>query len=451
MSKTGPARPVTPTRKQLSRAEREQQLNRYILIGTAVVIGIVILSIGFGIFDQAVLVPRRTVALVNGVEITIGDFQKAVRYQRYRTVLNYFQTAQTMQMFGSDQQSQSFFHNQLQQLAEQLDTSTTSLESMGREVINTLIDNELIRQEAQKRGITVEQAEVIKREQESFNYYPNGTPTPSATPSPFPTDVIPPTATSDPKRAATLTAAPTLTPTATFAPTATSTEGPSPTPLPSATPYTAEGFATVQAGSFGELQKQANLSQTDYQHFLEIELYRDKLTEALSAEIKTTEEQVHARHILIRTTGVTSDTSQEVEAKIRIDQIYAKLKAGGDWEAVAAEFSEDTSNAQQGGELGWFGHGEMVAEFDTAAFNTSVGTFSEPIQTSFGWHIIQVLAKEERPVSEQTLAQKRRAALDEWLQQQRDVTLADGKKSVEIVDGWQNFVPKTPGIPTPVR
>jgi peptidyl-prolyl cis-trans isomerase D len=120
-----------------------------------------------------------------------------------------------------------------------------------------------------------------------------------------------------------------------------------------------------------------------------------------------------------------------------------KLKAGGDWNALASEYSTDTSNKDNGGDLGWFPRGQMVSEFETAAFDAAVGETVGPVQTSFGWHIIQVLGHEVRPVDPSTLSSLRQSAFTDWLTSQRD------KTDVVITPGWDAFAPAVPGISTP--
>src|SRR3970040_689258 len=106
MSKARPSVSAPPTRKQLSRAERERRLRGYILIGTVVVAVIVLGLIGYGVFDQFVLQPRRPVARVAQAEISIADFQKAVRFRRYQLVSQYQQMAAFV---GHDPQMREFF------------------------------------------------------------------------------------------------------------------------------------------------------------------------------------------------------------------------------------------------------------------------------------------------------------------------------------------------------
>jgi peptidyl-prolyl cis-trans isomerase C len=87
-------------------------------------------------------------------------------------------------------------------------------------------------------------------------------------------------------------------------------------------------------------------------------------------------EEVHAAHILV-------DTEKEA------DEIMKKIEEGEDFETLAMKYSKCPSK-QDGGDLGWFGQGVMVQEFEQAAFSTKPGKFVK-VKTEFGWHIIKVL------------------------------------------------------------
>lgn len=97
--------------------------------------------------------------------------------------------------------------------------------------------------------------------------------------------------------------------------------------------------------------------------------------------------EVHASHIL----KLTRDFPQDVwpAQKAAIDSIYTVVAAGADFADVASRESQDPGSAQRGGDLGWFGSGMMVAEFDSVAFALADGEISHPFQTAFGYHIIK--------------------------------------------------------------
>jgi parvulin-like peptidyl-prolyl isomerase len=433
MSKTKPI-PAALTRKQLSRAERERRLQRYIWIGAGVLAALLVIIVAAGLLDLFVFQPQQAVARVDADIITTERFQRAVRYRRWLLIGQYSQIQSALLFFGSDPQTQSYFESQLQQVVAELNDST----SLGRQVLNDLVDDHLIRQEAGRRGITVTAEEVEARLQAGFRYYPNGTPTPTITPTEPPT-YVPPTV--NPTAVARWTPTATLTPAATFTPTVTPTLGPSPTapatstPLPTATPFSAEAYATSVVSFTNELQAGASLSLEDQRYFLESEIYREKVTAAISADVPNTEEQTHARHILV------PDEAIAIALKARLD-------AGDDWDTLAAEYSTDTSNKLQGGDLGWFGRGAMVPEFEQVAFILEVGLISDPVKSQFGWHLIQVLGREERPLDSSALEQKRQQAFDDWLAQKRQETRADGTPLFELYDVWTSRVPDTPQLPT---
>lgn len=97
--------------------------------------------------------------------------------------------------------------------------------------------------------------------------------------------------------------------------------------------------------------------------------------------------QVHASHILLMTRNVSDSVAER--QKVLIDSLYAVVSApGADFADIARRFSQDPGSASKGGDLGWFGSGMMVEEFDSVAFALPDGAISKPFRTSFGWHII---------------------------------------------------------------
>ncbi len=112
------------------------------------------------------------------------------------------------------------------------------------------------------------------------------------------------------------------------------------------------------------------------------------------------QEEVHARHILVAT-------------KEEADAVAAELAAGKPFEVLAMEKTIDPSGKQTGGDLGFFGKGQMVPEFETVAFTLEPGKISEPVESQFGWHIIKVEEKRMTtpPPFEQLMPQLGQAAM----------------------------------------
>ena len=107
------------------------------------------------------------------------------------------------------------------------------------------------------------------------------------------------------------------------------------------------------------------------------------------------EQEVHARHILIRAAAGDDKASKEAEDKIKA--IIARLKKGEDFAKVASETTEDPSGKATGGDLGYFTKEQMVPEFADVAFKLDKGQISEPVHTQFGWHVIKVEDKRKKP------------------------------------------------------
>jgi len=107
------------------------------------------------------------------------------------------------------------------------------------------------------------------------------------------------------------------------------------------------------------------------------------------------QQEVHARHILIR--AAAGDEKASAAAKAKIEAIIVRLKKGEDFEKVAKELTEDPSGRANGGDLGYFTKEQMVPEFSEVAFKLDKGQISEPVKTQFGWHVIKVEDKRVKP------------------------------------------------------
>ena len=138
------------------------------------------------------------------------------------------------------------------------------------------------------------------------------------------------------------------------------------------------------------------------------QLLGNKVRDLVTKDVPQSVEQVHARHILVQTLDEAIRAAKRVEG-------------GEDFAKVAREVSKDPGTAKAGGDLGWFPRGLMVPEFEQAAFSLPLKQVSSPVQTQFGYHVIQVLEKDpNRKLPDDRWQELRQAKFQEWLESQRD-------------------------------
>ncbi len=411
--------PKELTRKEHRANARDRERNRKIMLIVGATIGAVLLVVLIGLIAEFVIKPNSNVAKVGGDAIVTKDFQKRLYLEESQLENQYLQMAQLEQQFGG----QGIFTAQLNQIQSTL----ASPFALGIDVMDKMIEEKLVQQEAAARGITVSDEEVSEALREEIAAGQGAVTEPQAT------------STAEAAAEATEVAAawtPTPTPTIDASAPITAADLTMPTPepqptLPLLTDVTyEEGLDTLEEN----LNDIAGFSVDEYRALIYARLLTEKVSEAIAEEsVSETEEQVHARHILIReiaapeTEGdaATDANADEVEtrtleeAKALADEIYARIQDGEDFADLAAEYSDDLSNAQDGGDLGWFARGRMVAPFEEAAFALAPGEVSEPVETQFGFHIIEVVEKDEnRAKDESTIQQERLQAYRDWVQEQ---------------------------------
>lgn len=135
-------------------------------------------------------------------------------------------------------------------------------------------------------------------------------------------------------------------------------------------------------------------------------------------------EQTHARHILIKVNEVVSES----EARHKLESLHARIRHGASFAELARLFSQDGS-ASKGGDLGWIYPGDTVPEFERAMNLLAPGELSQPVQSPFGFHLIEVLdrriqdvsSERRRAAARQTLRERKLdEAYQDWLRQARD-------------------------------
>ncbi len=358
------------TKKQIARSKRAQRQERMIIIGMAIVALAVIAVLGFGFYQEYVVKPVSPVAIVNGAPIRLDYYQKMVRYRRYNIRSEIDRLIDKQAQLNPDDESTEFLSNYYQQSIQQAQTRLTTV---GWDALDELIDNELVRQEAASRGLSVTPDELDQNIEVQFGYLRNP-PTPTPTPV---TATLPITI----------------------------------TPTPTVPPVTKEQFQQSYENFLTMMQRIADFSEEDFRGIIEVGILYGKLQTVLAEEVPTTDEQVHARHILVET---------EEEAQ----KVLERLEAGEDFEALAEELSSDEITKEEGGDLDWLTRDQFMlpAEVIEAAFSLQPGeVVTAPVHTSRGYDIIKVEERQEdRPLEEATLRLRKSQALSEWLQKQQE-------------------------------
>lgn len=134
--------------------------------------------------------------------------------------------------------------------------------------------------------------------------------------------------------------------------------------------------------------------------------------------------QWHTRHILVKVDELQTDALAEQ----KINDLYGQLRSGADFADLASTYSDDPGSAGRGGDLDWVSAEDMVGPFEAVMKNTTVGDYSAPFKTQFGWHILKVEGKREQDVGTQYRRNMARQALyqrlapqakEDWLQELR--------------------------------
>jgi peptidyl-prolyl cis-trans isomerase D len=410
-----------------SRAEREAEIQRYVLLGTGIAVGVVVLILVAAVVIELLVNPNRVVASVNGETITVSEFQERVRLERALLNLQINNFVANISALGLDPNQ---FAGQ-----EPLRTWLAQVQipdQLGNSVINTMVADTLVRQQAAEMGITVNAEDVETQVNEFFGFDPEALavtePTPTVEPTITPTPFVSPT----PSR----TPVPTPTTEATEEATAEATEAvdttPTFTPVPPTPTLTAEEqlaeFNTQRDTLFSNIVRSARISRERLNEYFETQALRKALSESRT-DLTNEVPHVNARHILVAT---------EEDAR----DILAALEAGESFAGLAQAASTDTGSGRNGGELGWAPVTNFVPPFAEAAASADIGALVGPVESEFGWHIIQVHDREVRSITDDELENARLREFERWLEDLR----ASEATRVEISSIWADNVPSDPAF-----
>jgi hypothetical protein len=290
--------------------------------------------------------------------------------------------------------------------------------------------------------------------QELFSYYPNGTATPTVNSWVFePTSTLSsvqktlvavspvtqtPTTAAEATEEEAVVVEPTTTvevvPTtveATLSPTATQMSGTA-TPNPTPTVYTEELYQQNYQEYITSLQG-IEVDESVLREYITNYLLKQKLYAAITADVSRMQDQVWARHILVET---------QDEAIV----VMNRLAGGEDWNTVCNEVTLDQSGLENCGDLGWFAKGQMVEVFENESFSLDIGEVGNPVESSYGWHIIQVLGHEERSVeTDYDYSRLQSNYYDLWFQE------ATANLTIVKNDNWVDHVPSEPSVALDMR
>ncbi len=409
------------SRKEVLVARRQSRQSRTVRIIIGVVVGIIALVLVVAIINEYFIVPNRVVATVGEDEITLDEWQQRVRFQRAQFIIS---MEDQLEQFGDVGLVQQFSGQQMQLLQEG--------EELGRLVLEAMVDEIVVRQEAERRGITVSDAEIEQFIEEGFNYFDGGLPTPlptgtatiMPTPSltPIPTDVI-------------TDVLPTQTPFPT------PTLGPTQTPAPTATPVSEESF-NEQLQTRLDRFRGLGVNESIFRDTIEAQLYNQKLADALAEEQELQTEVDHVSSFVLSFSN--EEDAQAGLAEIESDDFLTV------WNRIRSTPPEaDAENPPTAAELLWRTQeqfeGSYSAEIAQTVFSSELNTPTEILvvpSTTEGqperYYIFMASGKELRTLPEATVTSLKNQLVADLVDQLR----ADD--FVSISQFWRTRVPRQP-------
>ncbi len=413
------------SRKEVLIARRQQRQTRQIRIAILAIAGLLLLVIIVGVINEVMIKPGMPVATVGDTEITMAEWKERVRFQRSQLIIGIEDLAEA---FNQD-------IGQVRQFTEQQMGLLEEATSLGEIVLNELIDEELIRKEAERRGIEVSDEDVQKELEEAYGYFGGAAPTaqPTATETPVPTPSLTPIVTEVITEDV---------PTSTPLPTA--TIGPTRTPLPTSTPISRDSFQETFDETVSDF-KNLGSSEAIFRDVIRAQLFEERLLEELVTEAELPDEAMHTSFFFLR-------FETEEEAAQALDEINASdfrtvwntiKSTPRDVEAetpppTASEViwrSQDDVESLYGSELAELAFDLPLEE--TSGVITVVSGEGETESSQY--YLILVSGREIRPLSETAINNAEQELLQTWLEEQQQL-------GVQIFERWRANVPNRPAL-----
>jgi hypothetical protein len=417
-----PNKPILPQRvleqHTLSRYERERRTRRYVVIGSIVVALLVVLLIAAAVLQILVFEPNRAVATVNGQDVTVAQVQARERLEFADISYNYNQLSQQIQTMQEANDPNNaflvqFYQQQLQQVA-----GRASVDQIASTSLDNLLNETLIRQEAARRGITVNSDEVQQELENSLGYYRSTlTPFPTVTPvTPEPT--TPPTATP-------VSATQSLTATAPITPVP--TLGPEPTATPRLQPTSITQAELQQGRERGvEFYKSLGYGTDQFERLYETSLLTKKLQDVMAKEVPTQTQHYQFDYVRFNTVASATQYSELIASKsITFDYAITLANTITQPEPLGLGAHRDwTSKATVESQFG----DEVLAALEGNPLNQPTGVITS--QLTGGFFVLLPLGREIRALDESDLSQAQTKAYQDWL----TASKADTSKVVKKID-----------------
>ncbi|MBN1318181.1 MAG: SurA N-terminal domain-containing protein [Anaerolineales bacterium] len=379
------------TPKDLARSRREKKARRQTLLAIGGVSAVIVIILLVGIVLELMIKPGQPVAIVNGTEITTNEFQEQVRLQRAQTINLIYQYADLLgveQVYGA---------------AAQLD----EYEAIGEQVLDSMIEEILIRQGAAELGISVSEDRVSIYLEEIEGYYREGTPTPRPTSTPWPTSTP---------------ISPTL---------VTATPAPTRTPYPSPTVVTEDSFQDTYNSQIADFRKDG-VKEATYRKSVQLQLLIGDIQEKLMEDVPDEVEQAQL-DMLVFTTEESATA------------YFVRMVAGETFDILAAEASVGEDETVRTTSTSWMPIDELASrwgnEVANMAFSLQPGDYSEILSSVDDQFVIFRLAGlEVRELSASSLSTLKETYYNKWLEGLKE------KAAIEKIDYWRNRVPTQPAV-----